>query len=111
MITLFALIASTTWIFLAALSFWRWKDLESLVDIQNPEPTKWPLVSILVPARDEEEGFEKACRSLLALDYPNLESLRRQPPAWRLLTAEHAPLVASFLHRVFITPHFLPPHR
>ncbi len=73
MITLFALIASTTWIFLAALSFWRWKDLESLVDIQNPEPTKWPLVSILVPARDEEEGFEKACRSLLALDYPNLE--------------------------------------
>ena len=30
--------------------------------------------------------------------------LRRQHPAWRLLVAEHAPLIASFLHRVFIVP-------
>ena len=38
------------------------------------------------------------------LDYTTLEALRRQHPAWRLLAAEHAPLVASFLHRAFITP-------
>ncbi|MEO7399324.1 MAG: DUF3375 domain-containing protein [Polaromonas sp.] len=38
------------------------------------------------------------------LDYSTLEALRRQHPAWRLLAAEHAPLVASFLHRAFITP-------
>ena len=37
-------------------------------------------------------------------DYSTLEALRRQHPAWRLLVAEHAPLVASFLHRVFIAP-------
>ena len=38
------------------------------------------------------------------IDYTTLDSLRRQHPAWRLLAAEHAPLVASFLHRVFIKP-------
>ena len=40
----------------------------------------------------------------MSLDYGTLEALRRQHPAWRLLAAEHAPLVASFLHRTFIVP-------
>ena len=38
------------------------------------------------------------------LDFTTLERLRREHPAWRLLCSEHAPLVASFLHRVFIAP-------
>lgn len=38
---------------------------------------------------------------LIKLDYATLDALRRQHPAWRLLAAEHAPLVASFLHRAF----------
>ena len=40
----------------------------------------------------------------MSLDYGTLEALRRQHPAWRLLAAEHAPLVASFLQRTFIAP-------
>jgi len=39
--------------------------------------------------------------------YPNfdtLEQLRQHHPAWRLLSSPHAPLIASFLHRVFIVP-------
>lgn len=40
----------------------------------------------------------------MALDYATVELLRRNHPAWRLLCAHHAPLVASFLHRVFIVP-------
>ena len=40
----------------------------------------------------------------MALDYSTLELLRQNHPAWRLLCAHHAPLVASFLHRVFIVP-------
>ncbi len=32
----------------------------------------------------------------------DIESLRRHHPAWRLLRAEHAPLVISFLGRIFI---------
>ena len=38
------------------------------------------------------------------LDYATLEAQRRQHPAWRLLAADSAPLVASFLHRVFVVP-------
>ena len=38
------------------------------------------------------------------LDYSTLDALRRQHPAWRLLAAEHAPLIGSFLHRAFIAP-------
>src|SRR6266853_1663818 len=36
------------------------------------------------------------------MDYRTLEALRRTHPAWRLLVAEHAPLVVSFLHNTFI---------
>lgn len=38
------------------------------------------------------------------LDYATLDAQRRQHPAWRLLAADSAPLVASFLHRIFIAP-------
>jgi len=38
------------------------------------------------------------------MDYHALDALRRTHPGWRLLTAEHAPLVASFLLRAFIEP-------
>lgn len=38
----------------------------------------------------------------MALDYATLELLRQNHPAWRLLCAHHAPLVAGFLHRLFI---------
>ena len=38
------------------------------------------------------------------LDYATLDTLRRRHPAWRLLVADHAPLIASFLQRAFVTP-------
>lgn len=40
----------------------------------------------------------------MTLDYATLNQLRQSHPAWRLLRADHAPLVASFLQRVFIAP-------
>ena len=40
----------------------------------------------------------------MPLDFDILEALRRQHPAWRLLQADSAALVASFLHRVFVQP-------
>lgn len=40
--------------------------------------------------------------SLKTLDLASLQRLRDQNPAWRLLTAAHAPLVVSFLHQAFI---------
>ena len=38
------------------------------------------------------------------LDHATLVLLRSQHPAWRMLAADSAPLVASFLHRVFVLP-------
>lgn len=38
----------------------------------------------------------------MTLDFATLDLLRQGHPAWRLLRSDHAPLVASFLHRVFI---------
>lgn len=40
----------------------------------------------------------------MALDHPTLTAYRDRHPAWRLLASPHAPLVASFLHRVFVAP-------
>lgn len=37
-------------------------------------------------------------------DFNTLDILRRNHPAWRLLNSPHAPLIASFLQRVFIVP-------
>jgi len=38
------------------------------------------------------------------MDHSTLVSLRKCHPAWRLLASGHAPLVVSFLHRVFVLP-------
>lgn len=38
------------------------------------------------------------------MDHATLTTLRDCHPAWRLLASPHAPLVASFLHRVFVAP-------
>ncbi len=40
----------------------------------------------------------------LSMDFATLEALRLRHPAWRLLRSDHAPLMASFLHRVFVVP-------
>lgn len=40
----------------------------------------------------------------MTLDFVTLDTLRAHHPAWRLLRSDHAPLVASFLQRVFVAP-------
>jgi flagellar motility protein MotE (MotC chaperone) len=39
-----------------------------------------------------------------SVDFTTLDWLRQHHPAWRLLTSPHTPLIASFLHRVFVLP-------
>lgn len=38
------------------------------------------------------------------MDFDQIQYLRRQHPAWRLLAADSAPLIIGFLHRAFIAP-------
>lgn len=40
----------------------------------------------------------------MPFDIDTLDALRRQHPAWRLLLADSAALIGSFLHRVFVLP-------
>lgn len=40
----------------------------------------------------------------MTLDFATLDALRTHHPAWRLLRSDHAALVVSFLHRVFVVP-------
>ena len=37
------------------------------------EPKRWPKLSIVVPACNEEEHIEQAAKTLIAQDYPELE--------------------------------------
>src|SRR5215471_1097735 len=41
---------------------------------------------------------------IYAVDYRTLENLRRSSPAWRLMLADHAPLILGFLYKTFIQP-------
>ncbi|GMU52630.1 MAG: hypothetical protein AMXMBFR33_17760 [Candidatus Xenobia bacterium] len=43
-------------------------------------------------------------RKSVQLDYKTLEAMRLHHPAWNFLRADLAPLVTSFLHRVFLVP-------
>lgn len=40
----------------------------------------------------------------MTFDFATLDALRSHHPAWRMLRSDHAPLVASFLQRVFVAP-------
>jgi flagellar motility protein MotE (MotC chaperone) len=40
----------------------------------------------------------------MQFNYETLDQLRQRHPAWRLLCSDHAPLIASFLQRVFTAP-------
>jgi len=44
-----------------------------LDDLAAPDPEAWPVLSVIVPACNEADKIEPACRTLIAEDYPNLE--------------------------------------
>ncbi len=38
------------------------------------------------------------------MEYSTLKALRKNHPAWKLLVADHSPLIAAFIHKTFIEP-------
>lgn len=72
------------WLALGCLAFqlgvlgmlaWGGFALRSFKPAPRPAGRAWPAVSVIVAARDEARAIEAAMRSLLALDYPQLEVL------------------------------------
>ncbi len=74
-------IAFTAWVALSCL-YWlvtAWLTLRTrrrmprLADLRPEEPARWPRVSLIVPARDEEREIAAAVHSRLTDGYPELE--------------------------------------
>jgi chlorobactene glucosyltransferase len=57
-------------IIIAISNIWEYKKLENF-----PKPTSTPLVSVLVPARNEEDNIERCISSLIDQKYSNYEIL------------------------------------
>ncbi|MFN9753462.1 MAG: glycosyltransferase [Planctomycetota bacterium] len=61
-----------SWLGVAALSLRSFLEPRPLEPLE-PQPTPWPLVSVIVTALDEEATIEPALRTLLSASYPELE--------------------------------------
>jgi cellulose synthase/poly-beta-1,6-N-acetylglucosamine synthase-like glycosyltransferase len=51
----------------------NYRVIERLLDVPIPELKVWPRISLIAPARNEERNIAAAMRSLLQIDYPNLQ--------------------------------------
>jgi hopene-associated glycosyltransferase HpnB len=69
MLLALALLSLLIWIYLIAFRGGFWRAAERL-ESTTREPTAWPGVTAVVPARDEAEVIEESISSLLRQDYP-----------------------------------------
>jgi chlorobactene glucosyltransferase len=72
------LVLAYYWWFLALyLVFCAWENTRLFVKPPAPDPNrkKWPLVSILIPARNEEFRIKPCLEGMVAQDYPRYEIL------------------------------------
>jgi chlorobactene glucosyltransferase len=68
----------STVIFIGGIFIVYWLHNQDHLDIvvqQTPPPTDAPLISVCVPARNEERNIRACVESILAQDYPNFEVL------------------------------------
>jgi glycosyltransferase involved in cell wall biosynthesis len=72
---LFYLAAVTVVVYaVITIDLWRGnRRIRSLKDVAPLEPASWPLVSVVIAARNEARNIEKALQSVLHQNYPRLE--------------------------------------
>jgi hypothetical protein len=75
LLQIFSGLALAGWLAIAAIFYYSSRRTTSLVSISADGDAPLPLLSIVVPALNEERTVESAMRSLLALDYPDFEVL------------------------------------
>jgi glycosyltransferase involved in cell wall biosynthesis len=64
---------SVWWIVMPLRAVLHARKLRSLSALEIDTPVEWPRVSVLIPARNEEDTLFAAVQSLLQVDYPDLE--------------------------------------
>ena len=68
-----AVLAALPWGIMALVTAIRFRNSTSLADESDVAPADAPLVSIVIPARNEERNIERCVRSALTSTYPALE--------------------------------------
>ena len=70
-----AVIAAMPWGLMALVTAIRFRNSTSLADESGDAPSDAPLVSVVIPARNEERNIERCLRSVLTATYPRLEAI------------------------------------
>lgn len=73
MSTTAALVAAAPWVLMPLVGAWRAQPNLDLADFPADPPDDPPLLSAIVPARNEAHNIDKCARSILASSYPRLE--------------------------------------
>ena len=66
-------VMSLLWLLAAIVGVYGLESSQNLSDTKGPDPERWPKLSVVVAALNEEATIEPALRSLAACSYPNLE--------------------------------------
>ena len=66
-------LAALPWVVIPAVVLWRLRDSVSLDAYPAQIPADAPLLSVVLPARNEAHNIEACLRSILVTGYPNLE--------------------------------------
>ena len=70
-----AILWSLPWIIPPLITYFRLRNSRSLDDESDSPPTDAPLVSVIVPARNEARNIERCVSSILSTTYPSVEVL------------------------------------
>ncbi|HWO26772.1 MAG TPA: glycosyltransferase family 2 protein [Kofleriaceae bacterium] len=70
-----AIVAAAYWVFMALASLRTMGAVPLLARLAPREPARWPRVSVIIPACNEEATIEAALRSRLGEGYPDAEYL------------------------------------
>lgn len=68
-----AILWSLPWVIPPVVTFFRLRNSRSLDDESEIPPDNPPLVSVIVPARNEAHNIARCVKSILSTTYPNLE--------------------------------------
>ena len=68
-----AILGSLPWILPPLITWLRLRNSRSLDDVSDAPPANPPLVTVIVPARNEARNIGRCVTSILATTYPNIE--------------------------------------